>query len=382
VLLEYIEERKDGMNKKKAKQFKFTLLPPMGFITELAGINIQKILNSFFKGEVSERTLINTFTGKNKPNKTTSEKIIKAMPGLEQNRYMRFVLFGEDFPDENQNQWTLQLESFRIAAGIYADEFFPYFQEKLKTLIKVENKIDKKSTKPTNIKEEIDAYKNIDFVDSLFSREEKSILYDDNCTEQDTEVILITTFLKMTLYCAAHLDAEYSYGYQDEISIKDGKSSYEKVSLVRAILPRYEKKYISSVEMLFRSWKKNFKTTYTKMEQHIKVSGYEETKQASQKRKFRQWRKGEKVASPDEILNIIYGIRPIEDSNKDWSLDILTFYHISLFWSNYFKLLKNIKVNGKKIFDKEEELVSWMQETYNKFFDEAYADVEKYYESA
>lgn len=380
------------MNKKKTKQYTFALLPPPSFIADLARINVDNYLYDVFKKSakddsvtIDRQTLKDIFIGKRKPQKSTADKIFKVIPLLEHDKYTRHILLGDGTLDGNVNVWETVLDSFRKGLGPYKNEVLPYFQDKLVDLIKIEKtmykEVDKSSPSLVNLR----VYRENKFISELLSPEEKRALDDFNCTQENMEVTVLMILHKVILYVAAHIDAEYSYAYKDEKDFHDETKKLGKVSVLQGIFPKYHKsKYIGPVRRLFEKWKDNFNTTYTQMQKFIRVDtlGDKDLIRESQKNKFKQWRRGKKVAKHDEILNIIKGIAPEIENNEEWSFKVLMFYHVALFWSNYYEVIRELNKKNKAIFKTDPELVIWMHENYDKFFDEAYSEVEKFYESA
>lgn len=334
---------------------------------------------------MDHKTFNNALSGKRKPQKKTLKKIFDAFPSLMQNKYFKNILYQNKNFSADVGEWEMMIESFRTASEPYADTAFPFFQKKLLEIIKIEEKMHSEGETITEFEEMVAIFSNNDFIQKFLSDEDNQKLNNSTINKQEFEQVMVQVVCKITLYCGAYADAEYCYGFKDHEDINNQTKKLGKVSLLQVLLPEWENdKLINPVEKLFRKWKKNFKQPYSFMQQFISVStnGDSDLLRESQKTKFKQWRRGEKVANYEEILNIIKGISPESDNIDDYSHNIIMIYHVSLFCLNFFKHLREINTRVTSLFRTDKEVVEWMHENYNKFFDEAYTDIETYYESA
>lgn len=282
-----------------------------------------------------------------------------------------------------KSEWEETINSFKLGAGKY--NIFPFFQSKLLKVIEVEKELHENGKALTKLEDAYALFAEHDFIKKFLSDKEYKKLYSPTMSKQKLEVIMTEIICKVTLYCAAYIDAEYSYGFKDEKDINDETKILGKVSVLKGLFPLWEKeKLVHPVERLFRTWKKNSGKSYSKMQQSISVStnGDIEHKNESQKRKFLQWRKSEQIAKHVEIINIAKDIFPEAQWNEDQKENIIIIYHVSIFCSNFFKHLREINTRAKSLFKSDQDVVKWVHANYDVCFDEAYADVEKFYKSA
>ncbi len=112
----------------------------------------------------------------------------------------------------------------------------------------------------------------------------------------------------------------------------------------------------------------------------LSVSEDSYNKADAQKRKLLSWRKGERTAKDQDIINLLKGI--FQDvAAENWKIEILIIYHISIFFKEYVDYLLTIKnaTGNLDLFKSDREVVEWLEKNYTTYYDQAYQDIEENY---
>ena len=343
-------------------------------ILNLFGVkNPISALHKYTNSSLDIKTYSKIFSNKNKPQKRTMDIFFDENPNIKNNTFIKDLL-GRDVIDDS-NVWSALIMTLQKDPN--SKTFFPISRKIILEILSIENKI-------LNVNKNISVDKQVAYLyetDSILKefltpKQIKKLLVDEYIIEECWHIVA-EAMCKTTLYIAAHIDAEYSYSQRNYI--KNGRE-IGKVSVIKDILPIFENdKFNTSTEMLFKKWKKSSGKSYTFMQNFISVSGWKGCKADSQKRKFLQWRKGEKIAKHEEIINIVRNIFPEEYDEAIDDDDIIIFYRVSIFLTRYVDYLLKLNKNKHELFKSDKEVVKWLENYYSCYYKQAYSDVELYF---
>ena len=364
---------------------KTLLLPHMIIVYELFGIKMSRAMGALYNIynfyadnnlSVDRKTIVNLFTGEHKLANKTKAKLLSQIPGVEYNIEFHNIMHNASEDDKiNMNAWVLFTQSFER----YDDDFFPLFRRKMLDTLEVEKEILLK-IKGVSEEDELLILANHRLIKKLLSEGKYNQLTTTVPTKNEFNLIWTELKYKMLLYLVAYIDAEFSYIHRGT-AVKN--EHLDKASFVYGILPSFEdNRYLTSIEMLFRRWRDQSGKSYGEMQKYINVDGYPNTKEGSQKTKFQQWRRGKKIAKYEEILNIVKNTNPDIEKIGTWEMDVIIAYRVSVFFTNLVVKLLDVKNDAGDLFKTDREVVKWLHENYEVYYEEAYAEVEKQMESA
>lgn len=112
------------------------------------------------------------------------------------------------------------------------------------------------------------------------------------------------------------------------------------------------------------------KKSFEQMAECLDVKGYEDTQLESKIRKFRIWRKGNKIPHVDEVVKMFKRLFP-QISTRELNHAKVMFYCV-VGVSTLFKKLLNATSNGQDMFKNDLELIDWLDVQYAQYHQEHY----------
>lgn len=316
------------------------------FIYEL----VQK--ETLFDKEISLRTFKNFMNMKGSP----SQKTINVLQ-----EYFQIDLESDIFKSLHNSLWNEMLTKIQLT---FPEDFFPYAMSILKDIAEQEDSLIQEMKKCTTELERIQVYAHQPFVLQMLNEQEIQTLYNAKNHKEIkiTSVLLIT---KTLFYIVVAFDVEYGL-YHQQIHKED------QYSFIKKILPKFNEKneFLHPIDRFFTNIKVKNKKTFQEMAECINVEGYKEIKSESQIRKFRMWRKGNKIPYVDEVVNMVKRLFP-QISTRELDHAKVMFYCV-VGVSTFFKQLLNAKSNGQDMFKNDLALIDWLNVHYAQYHQEHY----------
>ncbi|WP_345988715.1 hypothetical protein WCX18_00710 [Sulfurimonas sp. HSL1-2] len=350
------------------------LLPSVKDILKLYGFNspeqfLYKVGSSDTSDFPTQKTLKNIFSGETSPSRKTIEKLGHAIPENSVARIsLQDMLSGKKSPKNYISEWEPILEGLKLG---FPPDFFPKSFEKLEELITSERKLIQDINKTKSPQKKLYLFAKEKNMQTVLSKYEQNILKKATALSPEVLITLGKAKCKIMMLFAAYFDAEIGIAYQEKFG--------PEFSFVKLIMPRVEEnKYLSPIERLFRRWKDVTGVSFKKMAEFIQADTQQDDPNDAAWTKFKQWRRGEHPVSYRDMSDLLLAIKP-DIAPVTLENSIMLYYH-ALALHSFFQECLGIntdfpkELEGKRPFQLDSELVEWMQEYYETFFDMAYKE--------
>ena len=299
-----------------------------------------------FNKEISLKTFKNIMNMKGTP----SQKTIDVL-----REHFKMDIESDIFKGLHNSLWNEMLQKMQFT---FPEDFFPYARLVLKDIAEQEDSLIQEMKQCSTEQEMIQAYTHHPFVLKMLNEQEIKTLQNAN-SHKEIKITSALLIIKTLFYVVAAFDVEYGL-YHQQIHKE------EQYSFIKKVLPKYdeEEKFLHPISRFFTNIKIKNNKTFQEMAKCIETTSPEEIKIESQKRKFRAWRKGNKVPHVDEIIKMFKKLFPQIGTHELDHAKVMFYCVIGV--STLFKELLNAT------FFKEWDIIDWLHLHYDQYHQEHY----------